>query len=95
MPGNPYYCTSDWLRRRRAAERQRRHRELARNGLIVLPVVVDEAALGFALLGAGYINVCDQDNRSALAAALSRVVKFLCWLIRRCYLSRVTANDSE
>jgi hypothetical protein len=75
-----------------AAERQRRHRELERNGLIVLPVVVDEAAMSVAMVDAGLISINDQDDRQKLAAALSRVVAVLIAEMPLA-VSRVTVGD--
>jgi hypothetical protein len=80
--------------RRSAADRQRRHRDRERSGLIVLPVVVDEADLAAALLNGGYIQVHEQDDRQKLTAALSRVIALLAVDVPPAS-SRVTADDRE
>ena len=59
------------------AERKRRYRERQSNGLVVLPIEVDEVALSLALVDAGLLAPDDGDNREQLARALERVISML------------------
>jgi hypothetical protein len=57
-----------------AAIRQRRRRERERRGTVVLAIEVDEVALAEQLVLAGFLAEGEVDNRSAIKAALERVV---------------------
>jgi hypothetical protein len=56
------------------AQRQRRHRERTRAGLIVLQIEADEVALTEQLVIAGFLAPQDVEDRDAITAALERVV---------------------
>jgi hypothetical protein len=66
-----------------AAERQRRRRQRGKNGLSVIPTVVDEVALIEQMVAAGYLKpalaYCEDTRRAkqALADALSQAVRDL------------------
>ena len=73
-----------------AADRQRLHRAREDKGRVVLPVVVDEAALAVALVDAGLIVINDQNDRRKLAAALSRAIEIILTADLPGFVSRVT-----
>jgi hypothetical protein len=56
------------------AIRQRRRRQRARRGIVVLPIEVDEVALTEQLVITGFLATTDVDDRSAIKVALERVV---------------------
>jgi hypothetical protein len=68
------------------AVRQRRRRERERAGVIVLQIEVDEIALTEQLVIAGFLAPQDIDDRTAIQAALERVVNL--------WAQGVTRNDT-
>jgi hypothetical protein len=64
------------------AERQRRCARRRAAGLAVLQVEVDLVDLAACLIDAGLIEAHEEDDRQAIAAALSKVVQGLLVLTR-------------
>ena len=58
-----------------ASDRQRLHRARQRDGVIVLPVQIDEVALVEALRHSGAISPADADDREKLAEAAGRIIE--------------------
>jgi hypothetical protein len=56
------------------AIRQRRRRQRARRGIVVLPIEVDEVALTEQLVITGFLATTDVDDRSAIKVARERAV---------------------
>jgi hypothetical protein len=55
-------------------ERVRAHRERRRNGVAVLPVEVDEAALADVLVAARLLDPNKTDDRAAVVEALQKLI---------------------
>jgi hypothetical protein len=60
-----------------SAARSRRCRARARNGLVVLPIEIDEAGVGVLLTHHGLLPAYGTDDRATLAAALEELIERL------------------
>jgi hypothetical protein len=60
-----------------AAERNRRWRQRARNGRVVLPIEIDQFEVADALVDAGLLEQWSADDRVAIAAAVERLLQIV------------------